>query len=132
MIVFERFGHTFKIRNDDWKGLRERFNLNNIKPGNCYYNILIPCSLCQRYKNNYCLNCPFRVLESNHSAKYGCAIFLTKFFEVTKFTTFTDKLSWTKIENEEVRKQLKKLNKIMDKIEKENQHETKTKLTHKE
>ncbi|GAH20404.1 unnamed protein product [marine sediment metagenome] len=120
MIVFERFGHTFRIRNNDWKKLRERFNPKNaVEYGYKSVEIEIPCSLCMLYDSGRdCHGCPFSSFGHN-----GCLDFLRKLFREPKFQTGRERLVWNIANNSLVRRQLNRMQKIMDKIEKENQHE---------
>lgn len=126
MIVFERFGHTFKIRNDDWKNLRERFNPKNAVEYDWEsLEIQIPCSLCILYDSGRCCRgCPFFSFGNNGN---GCLNFLRKLFREPKFQTGRERLVWNTTNNSLVRRQLNRIQNIMDKIEKENQNETKTK-----
>jgi hypothetical protein len=129
MIVFERYGHIFRIRNDDWKNLRRRFNTENATLVDDKYWINISCSLCKRYKSNMCINCPLEKLKTE--LNYGCTLFFGKLLRKREFDFYTTHIKWHKRIDEKVRGQLNRMQKIMDKIEKENQNETKTKLTHK-
>lgn len=122
MIVFKRYGHTFKIRNDDWKNLRERFNPENVvsQPGECFpdhWKIDIPCSFCCRYHHLGCERCPIQKFG-------GCNKFFDKLFRKTKLKIGTSFVRWEKSVDKKARRQLKRLNKIMDKIEEENNDRT--------
>ena len=123
MIVFEKFGYTFKIRNDDWKKLRKRFNPDNaiLYDDLDRYYINANCILCDRYRNNHCIKCPFDAFTLDITTiLYGCSIFFGKLFRKQQFSVGTEYISWEKEVDKEARRQLKRLNKIMDKIEEEN------------
>lgn len=118
MIVFERFGHTFRIRNDDWKTLRKRFDIDNAIKEYDGWRIPISCSLCDKY-DSYCPGCPIYV-DSNRS----CSWFLTKLFpKMMRFETHKYSIWWDKEYNITVRRQLKRMQEIIDKIEIENKEE---------
>ncbi len=117
MLVFEKFGHIFKIRNDDWKNIRRRFNPDNAiyhKRARLYL-IDIKCSLCEKYRypraGTCSKSCPFRKFEKS---KYGCTEFLCLILggEFT-FGLSIDSLAW--YSNVQTREQLKVLNNFMDK-----------------
>ncbi len=123
MIIFKRYGHTFKIKNDDWKKLRMRFDPENARLesefGKYYINLF--CSLCSRYKRNHCIKCPFEVLEKGHPCpRFGCSVFFDKLLRFKYFSFWTGYVSWEAEVDKEARKQLKRMQKIMDKIEEEN------------
>ena len=136
MIVFERFGHTFEIPDDDWKILRKRFNIDNAIKEYDGWKIPIPCSLCDKH-DSYCPSCPMHMKIAKGGIGYApvaCSWFFDKLFpRIRRFETYKFSVSWDKKDNTTVCKQLNRMQKIMDEIEKENikenQHETKTKLT---
>ena len=132
MITFEMFGHKLKIRNDDWKKLRNRFDPDNARF--CIYNdkywIDVYCSLCQRYKDcNICGKCPFEILEKNDATlgAFGCFVFFDKLFKKRVFVPSEGSVSWSKHDDREARRQLNRMQKIMDKIEEENNVQSKVK-----
>lgn len=127
MIVFKRYEHTFKIRNDDWKDLRERFNYKNAIEI-CYgsFRTSIPCSLCVRYGKNckkrragIMRRCPFSVFENSK-----CEEFFDRIFRKRRFTMGRNYVYWTHPNMSSVRRQLNLIQKIMDKIEEENNDRT--------
>lgn len=114
MIIFKMFGFTYEIENDDWKIIRDRFNLDNaIKTGG-EWRIPVSCSLCDRYDDE-CVTCPMCV-----SGNKACTWFFNKLFRTKRFDTGRYSISWDKEHNASTRKQLRRLNQIMDKIEIEN------------
>lgn len=112
MITFEKFGKTIKIRNDDWKKLRERFDATKAKWDGGHYEILMSCPVCDRYM---CPDCPFHVFVIED--ELGCINFIEKLFKPMHFTPGNEEISWSKNENKLARKQLGQLLKMMDKIE---------------
>ncbi|GAG24196.1 unnamed protein product [marine sediment metagenome] len=132
MIVFERFGHTFKVRNDDWKNIRRRFNPDNAKVDDDLklYYISVKCSLCKRYRFIFICReeCPFEKLDGKDA---GCTNFIKKILgQIISFGINTSEVCW--YVSKKVLEQFKVLNDFMDKIEKENQNDKKEKLTHNE
>lgn len=125
MITFKMFGFTYEIQDDDWKIIRDRFNLDNaIKTGaktGAEWRIPTSCSLCDRYDSN-CSTCPMQVTGDK-----GCSWFFNKLFQIKRFGTGRYSVSWSKECNAIARKQLKRLNQIMDKIETDNIKEAKCK-----
>lgn len=113
MITFKKFGKTVKIRNDDWKKLKERFDADRAKwvEYRDGYFISVACSLCKRYQ---CGNCPFNKFADN----YGCTEFLDTLFKPRRFKVGGITVSWFKQQNKLARKQLGQILKMMDKIEK--------------
>jgi len=114
MIIFKKFGKTIKIRNDDWRKLRERFNPKNavLNVDSCEYEIKRKCPLCSRYA--FCDGCPF-----DEFGEYGCISFLERIFpnEEDFDTSDRTKIGWWQNCNKEATKQLTKIQKMMDKIE---------------
>lgn len=116
MIVFKKFGYTFKIRNDDWKDLRKRFNPKHAVNYGGHWRIKIACSLCERYRGFVtCPGCPFDIL-----GEYGCEIFVDKLFRERKFGAGIRFISWNTENNASARKQLRRIQKMMDEIEVQN------------
>ena len=117
MITFEKFGKTIKIRNNDWKKLRERFDANKADWNFLMkdYRIFTACSLCNRYKTrfNSCGSCPFTAFNSDT----GCIDFFKKLFKPCMFKVGFRSVNWPKRQNKLARKQLGELQKMMDKIE---------------
>lgn len=117
MITFKKFGKTIKIRNDDWKKLKERFDANNAKWDRMMedYRIAEACSLCNRHKTLFgnCGSCPFVVFDSDS----GCLDFFKKLFKLMKFKIGSENVNWSKRSNKLAREQLGQLLKMMDKIE---------------
>ncbi len=121
MIVFKRYGHTFRIRNDDWKGLRTRFNPDNARLIGSLWSIEKKCLLCKKYRRVdgsviNCGECPFAVIE-----RFGCLTFLDKIIKRKYFNAHAQEdVWWKKKYNKKARQQLWRLQKKMDKIEEEN------------
>lgn len=119
MIVFKRYGHTFKIRNDDWENIRERFNPKNAISQSAYspfidhWKIKISCSFCLKYHHFNCEGCP--IYEFG-----GCGRFFGKLFRNSKLKIGTSFVRWEKSNDIPARRQIKRLNEIMDNIEKDN------------
>ena len=117
MITFKKFGKTVKIRNDDWKKLKERFDAANAKWDYIMgdYRISEVCSLCERYKTLFgaCGSCPFVKFGSDT----GCMDFFKKVFKSMRFTVGSLAVHWPKQQNKLARKQLGQLQKMMGKIE---------------
>jgi hypothetical protein len=115
MIIFKKFGKTIKIRNDHWKRLRARYNHENAvldaKEG--YYKIRRHCPFCNLYLG--CTGCPFDEFEE----EYGCLSFFEQLFRGgTRFDHgLIDMVTWDEWEDKKARKQLSRLQKMMDKIE---------------
>lgn len=122
MITFKRYGKKLKIRNDDWKKLRKRFNPDNAVLDNDLdeYYINVSCSLCDRYQGNLCIECPFDVFSRTMGILYGCSIFFGRLFREQQFSTGSDDVSWEIRDDKKTRRQLKRLNEIMDEIERAN------------
>ncbi len=116
MIVFKRYGHTFKFRNDDWKALRARYDIKNAvyNKKDKEWRIKKDCTVCKRHIE--CKDCPFGCL-----GEFGCFAFVEKMFKKRKFDS-SDRpwVKWENKDNDLVHKQLKRMQKIMDKIEEEN------------
>lgn len=119
MIVFKKYGHTFKIRDDDWKNIRERFNPKNAVSQSAYppfvdhWKIGISCSLCHKYHHFNCEGCPINKFG-------GCAEFFSRLFRKSVLKIGTSFVRWEKSVDEKARRQLNRVQKIMDKIEEEN------------
>ena len=117
MIKFEKFGKTIKIRKDDWKKLKERFDANKAKWDFVMedYRISKDCSLCNRYKTLFgaCGSCPLAVFGSDT----GCMDFLKKIFKPMRFKVGSMAVHWPKRANNLARKQLGQILRMMDKIE---------------
>ena len=116
MIVFKKFGETIKIRNDHWKRLRARYNPENatLNTKKGYYEIKRMCPFCNVY-NDECDGCPFE----EFGGEYGCLEFFERLFRGgTRFDHgLIDIVTWDEYEDKEARKQLNRLQAMMDKIE---------------
>ena len=114
MIIFKKFGETFEIQDSHWKRLRERFNPKNAKliVSRGMYQIRKKCPFCSTY--NSCKGCPFEVFE-----KYGCFDFFERIFPngIEFDATETPTIDWDEKHDKEARKQLNRIQKMMDKIE---------------
>ena len=109
MIVFERFGYTFKVKNSDWRKLKERFDPKNATQSalSKMWRIHRDCPLCLRYPG--CLGCSFEGL---------CKDFFNRIFRTCKFDAhLATEVSWMHSENFSARRQLNRIQKIMDDIE---------------
>jgi len=125
MIEFKRFGKTVRISNENWKGLRERFNLNYARRYKNTYVIRVDCPLCRIFKPRAqdCISkngrtCSFRQFSAGD---VGCIVFFNKLFRngLLFDGTWRDKILWKAEKDKQVRKQLKRIQKLMDEIEKE-------------
>lgn len=118
MVVFKKFGYTFRIRNDDWKQLRERFNPKNAVLVNGEgYEIRRYCPLCSRYLK--CKGCTFKKLKADIFP--GCMNFFSGLYYDKKFNTNQrSEISWDKKNNKQARRQLYRLQRMMDEIEEQN------------
>lgn len=112
MINFTFRGHKISIRNDDWRKLKERFNVENAeRDGDEDYVVRISCSLCLRYK--YCMGCPL-----NEIGRRGCLSIFNYIFRIRYFSSGEKyRISWLKIDNAKARRQLKAILRRMEKIE---------------
>ena len=114
MITFKKFGETFKIRNDDWKKMKKRFDLDVASWSRLdgEYEIRVDCPLCERYN---CDTCPLRGFATENEV--SCIVFLSKIFKPMYFGTAEERLCWRRFANKKARKQLDKMRRMMDKIE---------------
>lgn len=130
MIEFKRYGKTVRIANKHWKNFRKRFNPDNAEKrkgdgGFLYkgdFSIEIPCSLCEVFHEVGCERCSFgkfSIISDGEIKEAGCEVFIRKLFKIRYFWTETDKVAWRKDNNLTARKQLKRIQKFMDEIEKE-------------
>lgn len=114
MITFKKFGKTVKIRNDDWRRLRERFNPKNaVYDGSeGRYKIRRKCSLCSRYDK--CDGCPLDQFGDD-----GCIFFFAKIFRdgINFEHGNVTRIAWDKEDDKKAKKQLNRLQRMMDKIE---------------
>lgn len=124
MIEFKRFGKTVRISNENWKGLRERFNLDRVKEYKVSYIIRTDCPLCEAFRSN-CRSkngkaCPFNQF-SKFEDQVGCRVFFRKLFRDGPVFDDgrKDRIKWDNYDNEAARRQLKRIQKLMDEIEKE-------------
>ena len=115
MIIFVKFGETIKIRNDHWKRLRARFNPENavLNEDDERYEIRRTCPFCSAYYE--CKGCPLEEFDG----KYGCFPFFEKVFKGDTEFDHDDitKIYWDEDFDKEARRELHKLQKMMDKIE---------------
>ena len=116
MIIFKKFGETIRIRKDDWKKLKKRFDpdiafWSSLKGE---YEIVVDCPLCIRYG---CDNCPFQEFETETDNEVGCIVFLKKVFKPMYFGAGDGRLYWSRDKNKKARKQLTQMQRMMDKIE---------------
>jgi len=126
MIEFKRYGKTVRISNENWKGLRERFNLNYARRYKNTYVIRVACPLCEifkRYAFQACVSrngrvCSFKQFSTGH---IGCMAFFQKLFRNgPPFDgSWKNKISWQAEKDKQVRIQLNRIQKLMDEIEKE-------------
>lgn len=116
MITFKKFGKTIKIRNNDWKKLKERFDARKAYWDGEQYLILTSCPLCDRYFTR-CAECPFWAFKQYGVGSVACVDFLEKLFKRMYLNPGTDGLSWSRHANKLARKQLGQILKMMDKIE---------------
>jgi len=116
MIKFEKFGKTVKIRNDDWKKLRERLDVKKAGWNKFHdaYRIEADCPLCSRYT---CPSCPFYVFKVGGKGVVACVQFLRKLLKPMYINPGSYWIAWSKRINKLARKQLGQLLKMMDKIE---------------
>lgn len=114
MITFKKFGKTIKIRNNDWKKLRERFDVENVEWNSLVenYSIMGDCPLCIRYN---CETCPFSVFPPDKE-ELSCMEFLIELCKPVYFDPGPHGISWSRQANKLARKQLGQLVKMMDKI----------------
>lgn len=128
MIVFEKFGYTIKLSNKDWKNIRKRFDLKRallVKENDVdYFVVGIPCSLCKKYITkggwNCSDDCPFMKAFGDYFGNFACGELIDSLFNDTEFQVEQDYIRWHKSVNKKARRQIKRLNQIMDKIEEEN------------
>ena len=115
MIKFEKFGKTIKIRNDDWKKLKKRFDAKKAEWEALReeYFIWMKCSLCESYRHR-CKICPFSEFYADEN---GCIEFLDRLFKPRRFEVGRVSVSWPRQANKIARKQLGQILKIMDEIE---------------
>lgn len=116
MITFEKFGKTVKIRNDDWKNMKQRFDVDNAEWDGESYSISVKCSTCIRHKYR-CSGCVFWVFKGNNNSS-ACLDFLKGFVKPLYFNLGIEEIIWSKRQNKVARKQLGQILKMMDKIEK--------------
>ena len=116
MITFKKFGETVRIRNDDWKKLRERFDAGKAKWDEFWkrYRINVSCSVCNKYN---CPRCPFYVFKFEDTTIPGCTQLLGKLFKPLYFKPDRHAVCWSRQANKLARKQLGQILKMMDKIE---------------
>lgn len=122
MIVFKRYGKTVKISNRHWKSLRRRFNPDNAVKSRLDsggFRIWRYCLLCREHHG--CERCGLGVFgkEGGEEPTRGCAIFLRRLFKnkVAFDAGDVDVVRWHKGNDAEVRRQLKRIQKLMDEIE---------------
>lgn len=127
MIIFKRYGKTLRISNENWKGLRERFNSNYARKYKNTYVIRIDCPLCKIFKLHafqVCASkngraCTFKQFST--PGTIGCMAFFQKLFRDGPLFDggWKDKIYWQAELDISVRKQLKRIQKLMDEVEKE-------------
>ena len=119
MINFTFKGHKISIRNDDWRKLKERFNVERAEKDMSGYRIRKLCSICKRYylrdASDSCENCPFH--EIPHSLCEPCMVILNSLFVVNKFESTINYIRWIKCDNRQARRQLKAILRRMEKVE---------------
>lgn len=119
MIIFKKFDKTIEICNDHWKKLRTRYSPENavyIKSREVY-KIRKKCPFCDLYNTTHgdeCNGCPFRAF-----GLHGCYEFFEQVFSSGQAfeSDVIAEITWDKGDDKEARKQLTKLQKMMDKIE---------------
>ena len=114
MIIFKKFGETIKIHNAHWKKLRARYDPENavwIKSKEVY-RIRKKCPFCDLYTE--CNACPFMVFGI-----HGCYEFFEQVFPSGQAfeSDITTEVEWERDNDKKARKQLTKLQRMMDKIE---------------
>ena len=114
MIIFKKFGETIRIRNDDWKMLKKRFDPDIAfwSSQENEYEIVVDCPLCDRYVCNFC---PLGEFETDDEV--SCMVFLKKIFKPMYFDAGEERLCWSRDKNKKARKQLAHMQRMMDKIE---------------
>lgn len=125
MIIFKRLGYTIKLSNLDWHSIRERFDLGKAKLDNEgeHYVIKTPCFMCKKYhKPNDCGDCPIYKVLGEEFGRGSCTDLVESFFpdKEPDFNLESSEVWWSIFCDKEARRELKALNKIMDKIEEEN------------
>ena len=125
MIVFKRLGKTIKLTNGDWRGIRRRFDLDKAKlVDKEFFAIVVPCSLCEKYQSrkplsHRCERCPlYKAISDSHDDP--CFTLMNSFLRNTEFEIIGSMIWWEFEDNENARRQVKRLNKIMDEIEGQN------------
>jgi len=119
MIQFNFKGHEIRIRNSDWRKLKERFNPDNAEWNGKVYEIGIPCWLCVRYKDelkifNRCRKCPLSILDEN---SHACIYLMKKLFKKQYLIFYEDRINWKRKNNPQARRQLKAILRRMGEIE---------------
>ena len=120
MINFEFKGHKISICNDDWRRLKERFDVKNAEQDEFNnWSIQIPCSLCKRYRKRFgnCGKCPLDEIRGEFLG--GCANLLNSILKKEYAGFSVNEISWFPEENRQARRQLKAILRRMEKIEAE-------------
>lgn len=116
MIVFTFKGHKISIRNDDWKKLKKRFNVENAKFDTKYadtiYGINVPCPFCDRFEGA-CTSCPV----VREKTGISCRKLPVSFFKKSPLSMGWSSITWHKDFNSKARCQLKAILRRMEKIE---------------
>ena len=115
MIVFKRYGKTVKISNRHWKSLRARFNPNKAETYFDNFQILKDCLLCKEHEA--CDRCGFGEFAVGEIV--GCINFFRLLFKGKSvlITENLDKVMWKRRNNALAVEQLNRIQKLMDKIE---------------
>ena len=124
MIEFKRFGKTVRISNRHWESLRVRFNPDNAKKSSLVgggFRIWRYCLLCREHHG--CERCGLNVFRKGTEEEpiNGCTVFLRRLFKnkVAFDAGDVDVIKWHKGKDNEAHKQLLRIQKLMDEIEKE-------------
>ncbi len=126
MIVFERLGYTIKLSSADWKGLRRRLDLSKAEyVDKEFYLIDVKCLLCKKYYirtkfGGDCKKCPIHKAIDCEAHNDACAVLMNSFFVDIGFEFNESEIWWDEEKGKKARRQIKRLNEIMDKIEKDN------------
>lgn len=121
MITFEMNGKKVKLKNVEWRNTRNRFNLEKAEydKEDREYCIDVPCNICGKYNQDCCL-CPLGVFIEQFGDESPCTHFLFSLFKKGKFGVTEYVVWWHKKNDKQARRQIKRVNEMMDKIEEQN------------
>jgi len=101
--------YEIRMSNHDWKQLLRRFDLNNTRLGMGEYYINKSC-ICGKYPE--CVGCPFELAASGAIGCMDILIDVIPSAETSQYIDYSYKdLSWSEIENEQARKEIKAVHK---------------------